>query len=212
MEEAHVPENETQTSFYGYGWAIFNSQNNSKIVAHNGSNGIYFADFLRFVEDDLVVIALSNIILNQQSENVAWEIASMVMDKEYRPKTIPKNTYELVFDFIRNNAPEKADELAQFLKDKTGAPINDKALLNRIGFKQVSENRDTDWGISLLKLNTHLFHGDGNLGDSLGEGDYVLNDRANAIESFEKAIELAPETNCYWCENATKRLEELKNK
>ncbi|MBO0330850.1 serine hydrolase domain-containing protein [[Muricauda] lutisoli] len=212
MEEAHVPENETETSFYGYGWAIFNSRSNSKIVAHNGSNGIYFADFLRFVEDDLVVIALSNIILNQQSENVAWEIASMVMDKEYRPKTIPKNTYELVFDFLRNNPPEKADELSQFIEDKTGAPINDKALLNRIGFKQVSENRNTDWGISLLKLNTHLFPDDGNLWDSLGEGYYVLKDRANAIESFTKAIELGSDTNCYWCENGKKRLEELKNK
>jgi len=210
MEEAHVPENETETSFYGYGWAIFNSQNNSKIVAHNGSNGIYFADFLRFVKDDLVVIALSNIILNQKSENVAWEIASMVMDKEYRPKIIPKNTYELVFDFIRNNPPEKADELSKFIESKTGAPINNKAILNRIGFKQVSDNRDTDWGISLLKLNTSLFPDDGNLWDSLGEGYYILKENNNAIKSFEKAIELRPETNCYWCENAAQRLEELK--
>ena len=212
MEEDHVPENETQTSFYGYDWAIFNSKNNSKIVAHNGSNGIYFADFLRFVEDDLVIIALSNVILNQKSENVAWEIASMVLDEEYSPKTIPKNKYELVFDFIRSNTPDKASQLPQFIETKSGTTINDKALLNRIGFKQVSENRDTDWGISLLKLNTRLFPGDGNLWDSLGEGYYIINDRKKAVESFERAMELGPETNCYWCENATKRLEELNNK
>ncbi|MDF0714880.1 serine hydrolase [Muricauda sp. 334s03] len=211
MEEAHVPENESKSSFYGYGWAIFNSQNNSKIVAHNGSNGIYFADFLRFVEDDMVVIALSNIILNQQSESVAWELAKIVMDSGYRPKTIPKNKYELVFDFIRSNNPENVNQLPQFIEAKTGTPINDKALLNRIGFKQVSENKDTAWGISLLKLNASLFPDDGNLWDSLGEGYYLINDKDNAIKSFTKAIELRPETNCYWCENSAQRLEKLKN-
>lgn len=212
MEKAHVPENETRTSFYGYGWAIFNSRNNTKIVAHNGSNGIYFADFLRFVEDDLVIIALSNIILNHQSENVAWDIASMVMDEEYSSKIIPKNKYELVFDFIRSNSPDKASLLPQFIESKSETPIDDKAILNRIGFKQVSENKDVEWGIALLKLNTDVFPEDGNLWDSLGEGYYLVNDRPNAIKSFQKAIELKPETNCYWCENATKRLEELNNK
>jgi CubicO group peptidase (beta-lactamase class C family) len=212
MEKAHVPENETRTSFYGYGWAIFNSRNNTKIVAHNGSNGIYFADFLRFVEDDLVVIALSNIILNHQSENVAWDIASMVIDEEYGSKIIPKNKYELVFDFIRSNSPDKVSLLPQFIESKTETPINDKALLNRIGFKQVSENKDVEWGVALLKLNTDLFPEDGNLWDSLGEGYYLLNDRPNAIKSFKKAIELKPETNCHWCENSRKKLDEIKNK
>tara|TARA_B110000027_G_C16105995_1_gene295324 strand:- start:641 stop:1840 length:1200 start_codon:yes stop_codon:yes gene_type:complete len=101
METAFVPENEAQTSFYGYGWAIINSSSDSKIVAHNGSNGIYFADFIRNVEDDIVVITLSNVILNPQSENVAWEIASMVSNVKHKAQVMPKNTYDLVFDFIR---------------------------------------------------------------------------------------------------------------
>ncbi|SHM55742.1 CubicO group peptidase, beta-lactamase class C family [Cyclobacterium lianum] len=50
METGFAPENEARTSHYGYGWAIYNSSRNSKIVSHNGSNGIYFADFIRFVE------------------------------------------------------------------------------------------------------------------------------------------------------------------
>lgn len=210
METAFTPENEDETSFYGYGWAIFNSKSNKKIVGHNGSNGIFFADFLRFVQDDMVVIALSNIILNQQSESVAWELAKMSMDPSYRPEAIPKNKYELVFDFIRSNNPEKVNELPQFLEDAKGSPLTDKALLNRIGFKQVSENKNIEWGIALLKLNTEMFTDDGNLWDSLGEGYYLINDRGNAIKSFEIALELKPGTNCYWCENASKRLESLK--
>ena len=212
METAYVSENEEKTSFYGYGWAIFNSSKNTKIVAHNGSNGIFFADFVRYLEEDVVVIVLSNIILNQKSENAAWRIASMVLDDPYLSHPIPKNTYELVFDFIRANPPEKANQLPEYIKTQTGTSLNDKAVLNRIGIKQVSQKTNTNWGLALLKLNVNIFADDGNLWDSLGEAHYLTKDKNNAIKSFKKAIELKPETNCYWCENSTKRLQELLSK
>lgn len=209
LETAYVPENEAQTSYYGYGWAIYATSGGRKVVAHNGSNGIYFADFLRYVEDDLVVIALANIRLNPQSENVAWQVAAMVSDPEYQATPIPKNTYELVFDFMRGHAPAEAPRLAGFIKNNTGSSLEDKALLNRIGFTQVSENRNTAWGIALLRLNTALFPDDGNLWDSLGEGYFLLNDAARARESFEKALELGTGQPCHWCENSQARLDQL---
>ena len=209
METAYVPENEEKTSFYGYGWAIFNSSRNTKIITHNGSNGIYFADFVRFVEEDVVVIVLSNVLLNQKSENAAWNIAAMVLDDAYLSQPIPKSTFELVFNFIRANPPEKANQLPQYIKTQTGSSLNDKAVLNRIGNKQVSQQTNTDWGLALLKLNVNLFADDGNLWDSLGEAYYIIKDKDNAIACFEKALELKPETNCYWCENSANRLQEL---
>ena len=212
METAYVPENEEKTSFYGYGWAIFSSSKNTKIIAHNGSNGVYFADFVRYMEEDVVVIVLSNVVLNRKSENVAWEIASMVLDDAYLSGPIPKSTFELVFDFIRANPPEKADQLPQFIETQTGTSLNDRAVLNRIGNKQVSQKANTAWGLALLKLNVNLFADDGNLWDSLGEGYYLTKDKDNAIKSFKKAIALKPETNCYWCENSTKRLQGLLDK
>jgi tetratricopeptide (TPR) repeat protein len=136
----------------------------------------------------------------------------MVSNVKYKAQVMPKNTYDLVFDFIRANSSDKANQLPQFIEKAIGTSINDKAILNRIGFKQISEKKDTDWGIALLKLNLNIFPDDGNLWDSLGEGYYLLNDEENAIESFKKAIELKPETDCYWCENSTKRLQELINK
>jgi CubicO group peptidase (beta-lactamase class C family) len=211
MESAHVPENDEKTSYYGYGWAIFNTPENKRIIAHNGSNGIYFADFIRYVDDELVIIVLSNIRLNRQSENVAWEIAAMINDHDYMPTVIPKNTYELVFDFMRNNTSNKSKELPQFLKQATGNNLNDPAILNRIGFKQVSNMLAIEWGIELLKLNTELFPNDGNLWDSLGEAFYLINDRDNALFSFKKALDLKPTTNCHWCPNTLSRLKELSN-
>ena len=164
------------------------------------------------MEEDVVVIVLSNVVLNRKSENVAWEIASMVLDDAYLSGPIPKSTFELVFDFIRANPPEKADQLPQFIETQTGTSLNDRAVLNRIGNKQVSQKANTAWGLALLKLNVNLFADDGNLWDSLGEGYYLTKDKDNAIKSFKKAIALKPGTNCYWCENSTKRLQGLLDK
>jgi CubicO group peptidase (beta-lactamase class C family) len=52
MESPYVAEDESNRSHYGYGWAIFKSPSGSKIITHNGSNHINFADLIRFVEKD----------------------------------------------------------------------------------------------------------------------------------------------------------------
>jgi CubicO group peptidase (beta-lactamase class C family) len=56
----HVPEDEEGTSHYGYGWAIFKTQRGTRLIAHNGGNGIFNADFRRYVDEGVVVIIGSN--------------------------------------------------------------------------------------------------------------------------------------------------------
>lgn len=211
METPHAAETEGGNSYYGYGWAITENSNLGKLVTHNGSNGIYFADFLRFVDSGWVVISLSNTRLNDASEGVAWEISRMLTDADYQPAPIPKNSYELVFEFLRTHAPSRAAELPSFLKEQTGAGITDKALLNRIGLRQISEGGDAAWGLALLRLNTEVFPGDGNLWDSLGEGYYLLGQIQEASRSFGRALELGEGANCHWCEHASDRLQILGN-
>lgn len=55
-----VPENQEASSFYGYGWAIFKTQRGTRLIAHNGGNGIFGADFRRYVDEGLVVLGSSN--------------------------------------------------------------------------------------------------------------------------------------------------------
>ena len=55
----HVREG-AQDSWYGYGWALMDAPGGGRLVAHNGGNGIFYADFLRFVDEDLVVILSTN--------------------------------------------------------------------------------------------------------------------------------------------------------
>ena len=56
----YVPEGPQAQSFYAYGWAVFTTPRNTRLVAHNGGNGVFAADFRRYVDEKTVVIAMSN--------------------------------------------------------------------------------------------------------------------------------------------------------
>ena len=211
IETPHVAENDAESSHYGYGWAIYKTKRETKVVTHNGSNGIYFANFIRFIEDDLVIIVLSNTILNRDSEDVSWNIGKMIFDSNYTPKTVTKLSYELVYNFINTNKLDKRNGLIPFLDEHLGFRFNDKAVLNRIGFKRIAKEKDPAWGLELLKLNVQLFPNDGNLYDSLGDAYFEYNQKQNAIKAFSKALEMKPKDNCHWCENSQSKLNQLKD-
>jgi hypothetical protein len=208
MESPLVAENESGSSHYGYGWAIFKSSTGGKIVTHNGSNGIYFADIIRFQEDELVIIVLSNTILGNGSQNAAWEISQIVSNPDYQPLPMPKNVYELVYDFMNTHKPEHAEQLPIFLEKHLGSETPDRAVLNRLGFVFLEKEDQPGWGLEWLKLNVELFREDGNLWDSLGEAHLRYNQKEKALDSFKKAILYGESVDhCYWCENARENIE-----
>lgn len=193
QETPYVAENDEKTSFYGYGWAISQSNRNTNIVAHNGSNGLYFADFVRFIDDDVVVIYMTNVFLGRESEYVAREIGKMIFDINYNPTPISKNIYELVHEFMKTNPSVNAEKLPEFLKKELKNEFNDHAVLNRIGYSRLNKEDRPDWALELLKLNVKLFPKDGNLWDSLGEAYLKYNQKEKAIHSYTKAVELGSE-------------------
>ncbi len=42
-------------TFYGYGWSIEETPWGATLITHNGGNPYYFADFLRFPDDDIAI-------------------------------------------------------------------------------------------------------------------------------------------------------------
>ena len=193
QETSHIAENDEMTSFYGYGWAISNSDRETKIVAHNGSNGLYFADFVRYIDDDVVVIYITNVFLGSESEYVAREIGKMIFDKNYNPSPISKNIYELIHKFMKTNPPINAERLPAFLKKNLNYEFSNHAILNQLGYSRLKKEDKPDWALELFKLNVKLFPEDGNLWDSLGEAYLKYVKKKEAIKSYTKAVELGSE-------------------
>jgi len=56
----YVKEGDAPSS-YAYGWAIFPLPGGHQLIAHNGGNGIFAADFRRYVDDGVVIYITSNV-------------------------------------------------------------------------------------------------------------------------------------------------------
>ncbi|HMA53922.1 MAG TPA: serine hydrolase domain-containing protein, partial [Acidobacteriota bacterium] len=64
-------------TFYGYGWSIAKAPDGTKIVTHNGGNGIYFADLAIEPDTGLVVFLMTNVIAENRSANSLLEQLGM---------------------------------------------------------------------------------------------------------------------------------------
>ncbi len=55
----YVAEGPQAQSHYAYGWAVSKTPRGTTLVEHNGGNGIYVAEFLRFVDEDTMLFLTS---------------------------------------------------------------------------------------------------------------------------------------------------------
>jgi CubicO group peptidase (beta-lactamase class C family) len=84
MFTPHIEEGEGAGSFYGYGWALFKTRRGTRLITHNGGNGIQFADVLWFADEGVTVVLMSN-ASRRGRQDIAWEVGRMVFDPSYRP-------------------------------------------------------------------------------------------------------------------------------
>lgn len=87
----HIEEDGGGGTYYGYGWAIYPTPRNTDLITHNGGNGIFFADFLRYLEEDITIIFMTN-SAQRKWEMIPWEIARILLKPGYTPD--PANEVE----------------------------------------------------------------------------------------------------------------------
>lgn len=60
FETGYIAEGPKAKSKYAYGWAVMTTSWGTKMVGHNGGNGIFFCDFRRFVDEKTFYVIDSN--------------------------------------------------------------------------------------------------------------------------------------------------------
>jgi Beta-lactamase len=80
-----VAEGEGAPSHYGYGWVIVTTQRGTTLITHNGGNGVFFADYLNFEDEDVFVFIQSN-SSKEGMQDVAWELGRMINIPGYEPE------------------------------------------------------------------------------------------------------------------------------
>ncbi len=57
----YVNEGPEGRSQYAYGWAVMKTSRGTRLVTHNGGNGVYVAELLRFVDDRVTIFVTSTV-------------------------------------------------------------------------------------------------------------------------------------------------------
>lgn len=78
----YVNEGPEGRSQYAYGWAVMKTSRGTRLVTHNGGNGVYVAELLRFV-DDRVTIFVASTVSELTATTAVRVVARIVFGQPY---------------------------------------------------------------------------------------------------------------------------------
>lgn len=173
----------------------------SEIMESYGLVSLYTLKFLNaFLKNDPSATKFLN---NEPSQN---GIARDLLDYQ------TKEPQEGVFgfnDFNERAAKQNYKDLhalyESILKEHPSLELPE-GKLNNLGLQLVFNPKTSAYGIDVFLLATTLYPNSSNLYDSLAEAYLFLGDTDNAIVSFQKSLELNPQS-----QNAIDRLKQLRN-
>lgn len=204
----YVAKNEDESSHYAYGWAIFESNRNSKVISHNGFNGVSYYEFSWFPEEDALILFATNASIREASR-IPYELEKMLFDSSYIAQPMPKSEVFQVLMFTGNYSGD-IKNLGKALKSNFEELLKTPVSLNRLSGVYMREKR-LNKAIYIAKLHTELFPDDGNIWDTMGDIYFNAKQNDKAIESYQRALELRPdEGDCFWCENSQGKLKILR--
>jgi len=129
----------------------------------------------------------------------------MIFEPDYVPRAFTVSPHRLVYEFMQSGTEADVARLPEYFEKQAGEPIQHPSILNRVGIA-FEEEGQFETAITLFKLNIELFPGRGFLWESLGESYRAKGDRAQAINSYQTSLDIAPKEGCFWCANAREQI------
>ncbi|MGB5024688.1 MAG: serine hydrolase [Saprospiraceae bacterium] len=186
-----IRANENSKAIYAYGWDVSKTNRNTFRVWHNGTNNIFYADFMRFIEEKITLVLMSNKTF-RGTDQLNFEISKIIFDKNYIP-TIPKPDNKAnqiysqeIIEIILSKGLEGA-----MLKYKNRPSKTDilEYLFIRKGYEQLAQNK-YDEAIGIFTMNCIANPNSYNAFDSLGEAYMIKGDKVLAIKNYKKSLQL----------------------
>jgi CubicO group peptidase (beta-lactamase class C family) len=181
---------------YGYGWFIkpltlADGKTQVGTVSHGGGINGFNTLLVRVPERKQVVVLLDNTSRGDKLDELSVGLLSVMHG------IAPKGPRESIAE-VMNKAVAKgsvAQALAQYRSLKASKPdaydFEEQNALNVVGYGLLQQGRTAD-AIEVFKLNVEMFPTHGNPPDSLGEAYLAAGNKALALASYKRALELNP--------------------
>ncbi|MEP6262282.1 MAG: serine hydrolase [Gillisia sp.] len=198
---------ETERSYYAYGWDVSKTTRNTTQLWHNGTNRILYADFLRFIEEGVTLIMLSN-KSHPNFDNLNFEIARIIFDLAYIPE-IPAvdNDENRNFTYhIIKTLQESGLEKAKIEYQKKDNSLSLLEFLMRGEGLNLLYNGKPDLAMQIFQMNVYVHPKTAKALQSLGEGYMETGNKELALKFFKESLRINPDNP--FATDMIKRLEE----
>jgi tetratricopeptide (TPR) repeat protein len=198
---------ETENSYYAYGWDVSKTKRNTTQVWHNGTNRILYADFLRFTDENVTLIMLSN-KSHSNFNNLNFETAKIIFNPNYKPE-IPmadneenRNFTNRIIKIIEEFGLETAKNDYK-KKGKTEQLL--EFLMRNEGFDHI-DNGKPEIAIQIFEMNVFAYPKSTKALQGLGEGYMETGKKELALKYFKESLSINPENR--FVNEMIKKLEE----
>lgn len=185
---------ETKNSYYAYGWDVSQTDRKTTQVWHNGSNNIFYADFLRYIDENSVMIMLSN-KSHPNFIHLNFEVSRMLFNPTYNPE-IPAIDNQKNRDFT-NKIIETTEKYgiekakAHFRKKKKSEQLLEFLMRNK-GFEYL-DNSKPEIAIQIFEMNVYVYPNSAKALQGLGEGYMETGKNELALKYFNESLKINPD-------------------
>lgn len=185
--------NETVNAYYAYGWNVSKTNRNTTQVEHSGTNLIFFADFLRYIDEHITVILLSN-KSHPSSNNICFEISRIIFNPKFKPEISVvdnkenRNFTNRIIKTIEEFGLEKAKE-AYKKRKKT------EHLLEFLMRNEAFDHLDNKPGIAvqIFEMNVFAYPKSAKALQGLGEGYSETGKKELALKYLKASLSINPD-------------------
>lgn len=180
-------------SNYGYGWGVeawpTPSGGTYKVVSHTGSIPGYQSFWLRAEQDEATVIILDNYWQGDTVVTLGKDLMEVLHGKPMAPAK--KSLGDLLVPLALSKGVPGMTRAYEGLADASQYDVSEKAL-NALGYRLLRMKRLPE-AVAVFQWNVVAHPDSANAHDSLGEAYRANGQREEAIGSYRKAAQLAPD-------------------